>query len=101
MESSMGGVLTSRERLALSLVFASKGERQFNRKPGEYTRIAAELPCLKKLHYEVNELLKERCKSVGPMDEICRFRAGDDIVRYDPFPTSISTQTLRTALVKA
>ena len=89
---------TSIENIALALIFESMGESRSNRTFDDYLRIASELPPLKTLHHIVNQQLAKIVEAGAP-DEICRFRAGDKIIRYEPFPTSISIQTIRTALI--
>ena len=93
--------LTSVENIALKLVFAFMNEGQYNRTSEDYMRIALELPRLKVLHYEVNRLLASRLERDGPPYQICRFKAGDERYSFEPFPTSISIETIRSALVKS
>jgi hypothetical protein len=90
---------TSIENVALNLIFECMGESRWNRTFDDYMRIASTLPPLKILHYIVNQRLAEIAKTGAAPYEICRFRAGDNIIHYEPFPTSISIQTIRTALV--
>lgn len=87
------------ENIAVRLIFACRREERYNRTYEDYMRIASELPCLKELHHQVNRLLKERLKLYGPPYEICRFKAGDKRIRFEPFPESISRETIRTALI--
>ena len=93
--------LTSVENIALKLVFAFMQQGQYNRTIEDYMRIASELPPLKVLHYEVNRLLARGLERNGPPYEICRFKAGDKRYSFEPFPTSISIETIRSALVKS
>jgi hypothetical protein len=93
------GELTDIENIALSLVFDAVGEQQINRSAHEYAKIAQSLPPLKVLHHLVNEELRERLRSPHYANcEICRFKAGDRIIRFEPYPRSISIETLRSAL---
>jgi hypothetical protein len=94
-------LLTSVENITLRLVFAFMNEQQYNRTSQDYTRIASALPPLKVLHHEVNRILTRRLELNGPPYAICRFRAGDQRYSFEPFPTSISIETIRTALVKS
>jgi hypothetical protein len=73
--------LTSLEDNALSLVFELVGQSRYNRTLEEYGQIASRLPPLKQLEYEVNKLLKRKLESGGIRGEICRFRAGDKIIK--------------------
>jgi hypothetical protein len=64
--------------------------------------IAAKLPRLKELHSAVNERLQklhERADSNGKrLPEICRFQAGEEQIRYEPYPKTISYETVRATL---
>lgn len=94
------GELTHGESIALSLVFDALGEGQINRSAYEYAKIAQSLPALKILHHLVNETLGERLRSPQYANrEICRFKAGDKVVEYEPYPRHISPETIRMALV--
>jgi hypothetical protein len=73
--------------------------KRIRRARTEIMGIASELPPLKTLHHIVNQQLAKIAEAGAPPYEICRFRAGDEIIRYEPFPTSISIQTIRTALI--
>jgi hypothetical protein len=91
--------LTSVENLALSLVFSAVGEEQINRSTADYLAIARRLPPLRILVGLVNDELRQRHKRGEVPLAICRFRGrGERYIRYDPVPTSISIETIRTAL---
>src|ERR1051326_1187446 len=93
------GELTQVENIALSLVFDALGEQQINRSAYEYAKIAQSLPPLKVLHHLVNKKLRQRLRSPTYANrEICRFNVGDLIVRFEPYPRSISIETVRSAL---
>ena len=62
------------------------GESRSNRTFDDYMRIASELPPLKSLHHIVNQQLAKIAEAGAAPYEICRFRAGDKIIRYEPFP---------------
>lgn len=109
--------------IVLSLVFEAMGESQVNRTHQEYMDIAARLPPLKVLTHKVNERLREwheddariaaskdlpgfdiekQCKHrKSRLPRICRFRAGDERIVYEPFPKTISYETVRAALENA
>ena len=91
--------------IALSLIFAVMRESRFNRSYDEYMAIAAKLPPLKKLTFEVNETLRQLHKYDGcngmRLPELCRFRSGDKRITFEPYPEAISHQTVRTALTIA
>jgi hypothetical protein len=89
--------------IALNLVFTVMGERRINRTQQEYAAIAAKLPPLKKLVFEINELLasihKQAALNGVPLPQICRFQAGDKRWEFENYPRQISIETLRLALV--
>ena len=86
--------------IALNLVFDEMGECRFNRTYQAYMDIAARLPPLKVLVHKINKRLQRLHKTHnGRLAEICRFKAGDERISYEPFPTKISYETLRAALV--
>ena len=91
--------LTSTENIVLNLIFEWLGEFRYNRSFNEYMEIAWRLPKLAALHAYVNQRLRE-IAGKAPY-EICRFRAGDTFVKYEPYPQSLSITVVRTALVKS
>jgi len=93
--------LTSKENIALDLIFHYVGESRFNRTPEEYAAIAAKLPPLKVLHDYINDFLGKCADSGYAPFEISYFRAGDDHIWYEPFPRSLSMETVRNAEVKS
>jgi hypothetical protein len=93
------GHLTHVETIAISLVFDVMGEEQINRSADEYANIAEALPPLKVLHHFVNEELRKRLRSPEYANrKICRFKAGDRIIKFEPYPRTISIETIRSAL---
>lgn len=80
----------------LDLVFEIMHEERINRTYEEYMAIAARLPPLKKLHYLVNERLKEKHKA-GEMPLYYRKGRPGPVV-YQSYPDEISIETLRNAL---
>ena len=97
----MGHFLTSKENIALNLIFAWLGESPVNRSIDEYVEIAARLPKLASLHNYVNQRLREMAEAGCSPYQICYFRAGDRYIWYAPFPTSLSMATVRNALIKS
>ena len=86
--------------IALNLVFDEIGECRFNRTYQAYMDIAAQLPPLKVLVHKINKRLQRLHETHNDrLPEICRFKAGDERISYEPFPTKISYETLRAALV--
>lgn len=93
---------TSKENIALDLIFESMGESRINRTYAEYMAIASRLPMLEPLRQDVNNRLSEMAVAGDAPYEICYFKAGDQgRHRYDKFPTSLSIETIRTALIKS
>jgi hypothetical protein len=93
--------LTSEQNVALNIIFDDLGESRFNRSAEEYLAISRRLPPLKLLHGIVNDRLQETAKSGTAPYEICPFMAGDRAIWYKPFPTSVSQETVRLALVNS
>lgn len=88
--------------IALTLIFAVMGESRINRSYGDYVAIISRLPPLKELTYKINQKLQQLhdcdgCNGVR-LPEICRFKAGDQRVNYEPYPKSISQETVRAVL---
>jgi len=93
------------EDIALNLIFVARREDRYNRSAKDYADIAKNLPPLKELEFQVNRLLREAhmcngCNGIL-LPELCRFEAGHERVTYEPYPKSISIQTIRTALEAA
>jgi hypothetical protein len=87
------------EELALDLLFESYGEDRYNRSTEDYARLIALVPRLKKAHFRVNKTLQAELSSGQQRwSAIVRFKAGDAAPRYEPFPNSISIDTIRNAL---
>lgn len=87
------------EELALDLLFESYGEDRYNRSTEDYARLSAMVPSLKEAHFRVNQALRNEISSGQQRwSKICRFKAGELSPRYEPFPSSISVDTIRNAL---
>jgi hypothetical protein len=87
------------------LAFAVMGERRGNRTHAEYMDIKRRMLPLKELTYQINRLLQQahRCNDECGgylLPEICRFAAGHDPkrIRYEAYPKSISSVTVRASL---
>jgi hypothetical protein len=78
--------LTPVQDITINLVFAVMGEKRENRTLQDYTAIAARLPALKVLLYEINEKLRWMHRQADttkvPLPQICRFQAGDQRYTY-------------------
>jgi hypothetical protein len=92
--------LTPKENIAVNLIFAWLGEYRFNRTYDEYMEIASRFPKLDACHAYVNQRLREMAEAGFATYEICYFKAGDRYPWYEPFPTLLSKETVRTALLK-
>ena len=99
--SHMDQFLTSKQRIALNIIFAWLDESPFNRTIQEYRDIAARLPKLEAMHARVNEVLQRMADAKTAPYEICYFRPDDRAIYYVPFPTSLSRETVRRALHKS
>ena len=90
------------QNIALDLAFAAVGEDRINRTQEEYAAIAAKLPPLKQLDYIVNKNLGEmhRCSGCNGefLPQLLRFKARTRRIVYEPYPATISRETLRAAL---
>jgi hypothetical protein len=99
----MSALPTLVQDIAVRLMFKVMGEEQVNRTYEEYADIARRLPPLKTLHYLINECLKaehaEHASGRSSLPQICRFKAGDQIIRFETYPENISYETIRAALV--
>ena len=92
--------MTSKESLALNLIFGSMGESPFNRTIDEYLAIAARAPKLAVLHADINRALGNMAAAGHAPYEICYFKAGDKKIWSEKFPTSLSIETVRQAWIK-
>lgn len=95
-----GDRLTAVENLAISLIYRVMDESLCNRTAHEYQDIGSRLPALKVLHHRVNEALREFLASNGDHHpEFCRFEGGHERIVFERYPTAISRETLRKALI--
>jgi hypothetical protein len=92
---------TSKENIALNLIFYRLGESRFNRSSEEYAAIKFNLPRIKVLHGWVNDALKEIAADGAPPYDICYFKVGDRHHWYEPFPSKLSIEVVRSGLVKS
>jgi hypothetical protein len=102
LNKTLSPFLTSVQEIALDMIFAFYGESRINRTYEEYRAIAVRCPRkLEALHSIVNEMLKEPSRAGITPYEICRFKAGDYGHFYEPFPTSLSFETVRQAWLRS
>ena len=93
--------MTSKEGIALDLIFGIMGESRFNRTLEQYLEIAARAPKLETMVADVNRVLGDMAAVGYAPFEICYFKAGDRYVWYESFPTSLSRETIRQAWVQS
>jgi hypothetical protein len=86
------------ENIVIEYVFTWLGEPRENRTTAEYAAIARRVPKIDAVHAYVNERLCALKASGSEPYQICRFAAGSDNITYEPFPESISRETVRRAL---
>jgi hypothetical protein len=98
MVTAMSQFPTSKENIALNLLFEWCGESRINRTYDEYMKIAAELSKLEACHAHVNQRLREMADAGIAPYQICYFKAGDRYPWYEDFPTSLSMETVRKAM---
>jgi hypothetical protein len=101
VRKSVTELLTSKENIALNLISARLGESFINRTQAEYDAIAAAMPPNKVLHGWVNEALAKIAAAGSAPYEICYFKVGDRHHWYGLYPTSLSIEVIRSAVVRA
>ncbi len=92
---------TSYENIALSLILKVLGVSRNGQSIDGCMEAAARAPKLTALHADVNRLLQETADSGEAKSEICRFKAGDKRWSYEPRPTKLSLEVVRSAWVKS
>jgi hypothetical protein len=97
---AMSPFLTSKENIVVNLIYAWLGESRFSRTYDEYMKIASRFPKVAACHAYVNERLREMAEAGFAPYQICYFKTGDRYLWYEDFPTSLSMETVRTALLK-
>jgi len=86
------------ENIVIDHLFEWLGERRENRSMADYAAIARRVPKIDAVHAYVNERLRALKASGTEPYQICRFAAGSEKITYEPFPASISRETVRRAL---
>jgi hypothetical protein len=89
---------TSKEDIALTLIFGFLGESRYDRTMAEYFEIEARLPKVEAALAFVNSHLGKIPKAGYAPYEICYCKKGDYDHSYEPFPTSLSKETIRKAI---
>ena len=92
---------TSKENIVLDLISNRLGESFINRTPEDYEAIKAKLPPIKVLHGWVNDGLKAIAAAGAAPYKICYFKVGDRHAWYEPYPTNLSIEVVRSALVNS
>jgi hypothetical protein len=84
---SKGLFPTSKENIAINLVFEWMEESRFNRTYDDYMDIAARIPKLEACVAHVNQRLKEIAESGrSALRQICYFEAGHKNIVFEPYP---------------
>jgi hypothetical protein len=96
----MSSFLTSKENIAVNLIYEWLGESRTNRTYDDYMEIASRFPKLEACYAHVNQRLREMAQAGIAPYGICYFKAGDRYPWHEDFPTSLSMETIRTALTK-
>jgi hypothetical protein len=96
----MSDFLTSKERIAIKLLFEWLDESSANRTLAEYIAIARRVPKLAAVHAYVNQRLAEITAANEESYGICYFKLGDAYPWIADFPRSLSIETVRTAIKK-
>ena len=97
---AMSPFLTSKENIVVDLIYDWLGESRINRTYEDYMEIASRFPKVEACHAYVNQRLREMADAGNAPFEICYFKAGDRYIWYKDFPTSLSRETVRCALLK-
>jgi hypothetical protein len=97
---AMSPFLTSKENIVASLIYEWLDESRTNRTYAEYMEIASRFPKGAACHAYVNQRLREIADGNTVFEGICYFKAGDRYPWIEPFPTSLSREIVRTALIK-
>lgn len=92
---------TSKENIVLDRLFEWLGESRINRTMEEYIAIALRVPKTEAVYAYVNQRLREMADAGYAPYQICYFKAKDRYPWYAPFPTSLSIETVRSALKKS
>ena len=91
---------TAIQSFAMKVLYAALGIDPINRTDNEYQQIKARIPKrLKVVHALINDYLKEHKVTDFSCPQFCRFKAGDKKIHYESYPTSISIEVIRQALI--
>ena len=96
----MSPFLTSKENIVVNLIYEWLGESRINRTFDKYMEIASRFPKVEACYEYVNQRLREMADAGNAPFEICYFKVGDQYVWFEDFPTSLSRETVRRALLK-
>jgi hypothetical protein len=96
----MSPFLTSKENIAVNFIYEWLGKSRTNRTYDDYMEIASHFPKLEACYAYVNQRLRELAENGIAPYGICYFKAGDRFPWHEDFPTSLSMETVRTALIK-
>ena len=92
---------TEIQAFAMGLLYRALGEDTINRTPDDYELIKSRIPTnLKRVHQIIiDELARYAQTDEFKKSQFCRFKAGDEIIRFESYPTSISIETVNQALI--
>ena len=99
----MIGDLTEIQKFAIATLLRSLGERELITSLEDRMRYLELIPKnLKLVHRLINDELARCAMEEEPQQrEFCRYKAGDNIIRFETYPPSISKETIRQALRNA
>ena len=95
--------LTQIQCFALEMLFRRLGESRLIRSSEDMVRKIELIPkSLKQVHHLINDERRSYSQTAEFEErEFCRFKAGDEIIRYEKYPASISRETIRQALLNS
>jgi len=100
IEVAMSAFLTAAENIVIDLMCEWIGESRFNRTIDEYIAMRQKVPKIAAVHAYITQRLKEIADRGTAPYQICRFRAGDKKIKYEPYPRRLSIEVVRTAVKK-
>jgi hypothetical protein len=91
---------TAIQSFTMKVLYAALGIDPINRTVDEYQQIKARIPkSLKVVHGLIIDYLKAHKVTDFSCAEFCRFDVGHKIIHYESYPTKISRETVRQALI--
>ena len=91
---------TAVQSFAMKVLFKAIGEDPINRTAEDYNAIRSRMPKrLKQVQGLINDYLEMNKISAFSSEQFCIFKAGDTEIRFESYPTWISIETVRQALI--